>query len=374
MLPEQRAYIHAWVDGVTRGGYRAGIYCSGIAFHESSTVSVVTANDIRDNAGKRDIHFFVSNDQCAPSPGCVFPKPPPSPAASGVPFADAWQFAQSPRRPEMTAACRQTYARMAIAIRRASRRVGRAHRRGYRELGRSIARQDSLVFMKCSHPISEEEIQHAASLLRAGKLVAFPTETVYGLGANALDAEAVARIFAAKGRPHTSPIIVHVSSMEMARLVVSEWPKQAELLAAEFWPGPLTLVLKKQAAVPDLVTAGLDTVGVRMPAHPVAMALIAAAQIPVAAPSANRFTQLSPTTAEHVRQSLGARVDYILDGGACSVGIESTVLSLTGGLPVLLRPGGVSRRQIELMIGPVARQTRGLERGTSLAGHASATL
>jgi L-threonylcarbamoyladenylate synthase len=212
--------------------------------------------------------------------------------------------------------------------------------------------------MKCSHPISEEEIQHAASLLRAGKLVAFPTETVYGLGSNALDAEAVARIFAAKGRPHTSPIIVHVSSMEMARLVVSEWPKQAELLAAEFWPGPLTLVLKKQAAVPDLVTAGLDTVGVRLPAHPVAMALIAAAQIPVAAPSANRFTQLSPTTAEHVRQSLGARVDYILDGGACSVGIESTVLSLTGGLPVLLRPGGVSRRQIELMIGPVARQTQ----------------
>jgi Domain of unknown function (DUF1906) len=110
MLPEQRAYIHAWVDGVTRGGYRAGIYCSGIAFHESSTVSVVTANDIRDNAGKRDIHFFVSNDQCAPSPGCVFPKSPPSPVASGVPFADAWQLAQSPRRPEMTAACRQTYA------------------------------------------------------------------------------------------------------------------------------------------------------------------------------------------------------------------------------------------------------------------------
>ncbi len=110
MLPEQRAYIHAWVDGVTRGGYGAGIYCSGIAFHESSTVSVVTANDIHDNAGKRAIHFFVSNDECAPSPGCVFPQPPPAPADSGVPFADVWQFAQSPRRPEMTAACRQTYA------------------------------------------------------------------------------------------------------------------------------------------------------------------------------------------------------------------------------------------------------------------------
>jgi hypothetical protein len=110
MLPEQRAYIHAWVDGVTRGGYGAGIYCSGIAFHESATVSIVTANDIRENAGKREIHFFVSNDQCLPSPGCVFPEPPPGPAGSGVPFADAWQFAQSPRRPEMTAACQQTYA------------------------------------------------------------------------------------------------------------------------------------------------------------------------------------------------------------------------------------------------------------------------
>lgn len=110
MLAEQRAYIHAWVDGVTRGGYRAGIYCSGIVFHESSTVSVVTANDIRDHADKREIHFFVSNDQCAPSPGCVFPKPPPSAADSGVPFADVWQFAQSPRRPEMTASCQQTYA------------------------------------------------------------------------------------------------------------------------------------------------------------------------------------------------------------------------------------------------------------------------
>ncbi len=110
MLPEQRVYIHAWVDGVTKRGFRPGIYCSGIAFHESNTVSVITANDIRDNAGKRDIQFFVSNDQCAPSPGCLFPKPPPSPAESGVPFASVWQFAQSPRRPEMTASCRQTYA------------------------------------------------------------------------------------------------------------------------------------------------------------------------------------------------------------------------------------------------------------------------
>ncbi len=206
--------------------------------------------------------------------------------------------------------------------------------------------------------IAPEEIRHAASLLRAGKLVAFPTETVYGLGANALDVDAVARIFAAKGRPQTSPIIVHVSSMEMARRVVSEWPQPAESLAQQFWPGPLTLVLKKQTAVPDLVTAGLDTVGVRIPAHPIALALIAAAQIPVAAPSANRFTQLSPTTAEHVRQSLGDRVDYILDGGPCTVGIESTVLSLAGDHPVLLRPGGISRQQIEQAIGPIIQQTQ----------------
>lgn len=211
--------------------------------------------------------------------------------------------------------------------------------------------------MASAHIPSPAEIEHAASFLRAGKLVAFPTETVYGLGANALDAEAVARIFEAKGRPSTSPIIVHVGNMDMARRVVAEWPVAAQLLAQKFWPGPLTLVLKKQPAIPALVTAGLDSVGVRMPSHPAARALMEAAGLPIAAPSANRFTQLSPTTAEHVRQSLGDRVDYILDGGPCMVGIESTVLSLAGEVPVLLRPGGVSRAQIEAVIGPVARQT-----------------
>ena len=212
-----------------------------------------------------------------------------------------------------------------------------------------------------THVPSRAEIEHAAALLRAGKLVAFPTETVYGLGANALDAAAVGRIFEAKGRPASSPIIVHVSNIEMAREVVAEWPAAAHILAQTFWPGPLTLVLKKQAAVPALVTAGLETVGVRMPSHPVALALIEAAQIPIAAPSANRFTQLSPTTAEHVRAALGDRVDYILDGGPCMVGIESTVLSLADGVPVLLRPGGVSRQQIEAVIGPVAQQTKAPE-------------
>jgi L-threonylcarbamoyladenylate synthase len=200
---------------------------------------------------------------------------------------------------------------------------------------------------------SRANVEYAAGLLRAGKLVAFPTETVYGLGANALDGAAVARIFVVKGRPNTSPLIVHVSSMEMARIVAAQWPAAAQELAQKFWPGPLTLVLKKQSEIPHMVTAGLDTVGVRMPLHPVALALIATAQIPIAAPSANRFTQLSPTTAEHVREGLGDRVDFILDGGPCTVGIESTVLSLAESVPVLLRPGGISRQQIESVIGTV---------------------
>jgi L-threonylcarbamoyladenylate synthase len=209
------------------------------------------------------------------------------------------------------------------------------------------------------------EIAHAAQLLRTGRLVAFPTETVYGLGANALEAEPVARIYAVKGRPATSPLIVHVASIEMAKSLVADWPEIADHLARRFWPGPLTLVLEKrrgkpeeQSAIPDIVTAGLPTVGLRMPAHPVALALIEAAGIPLAAPSANRFTELSPTTADHVRRSLGGEIDYILDGGPCSVGIESTVLSLagtqSGSKPVLLRPGGISRTALQAVIGPMA--------------------
>ncbi len=139
----------------------------------------------------------------------------------------------------------------------------------------------------------------------------------------------------------------------MARELAAEWPEGAQKLAERFWPGPLTLVVKKKSAIPDIVTAGLPTVGLRMPAHPVALALLREAGVPVAAPSANRFTQLSPTTAEHVRRGLGGRVAYILDGGPCQVGIESTVVSLSGEVPVLLRPGGVSRSEIEEVIGPV---------------------
>ena len=206
------------------------------------------------------------------------------------------------------------------------------------------------------------EIERAAQFLRAGGLVAFPTETVYGLGANALDAEAVARIYAVKGRPGTSPLIVHVSSIEMAQSLVTNWPENANRLARRFWPGPLTLVLEKlvlekqlekQPAIPAIVTAGLPTVGLRMPAHPIALALIRAAGVPLAAPSANRFGELSPTTAGHVRRSLGSEVDFILDGGPCKVGIESTVLSLTEPRPILFRPGGISRTDLEAIVGPV---------------------
>ena len=197
------------------------------------------------------------------------------------------------------------------------------------------------------------EIERAAELLKAGRLVAFPTETVYGLGANALDAAAVGRIFEVKGRPRTSPLIVHVGSIEAARKLSAHWPKEAEKLARRFWPGPLTIVVPKSSAVPDVVTAGLSSVGLRMPAHPLAVALLEAAGIPLAAPSANRFTQLSPTTAEHVRQSLGDAVDMILDGGPCNVGIESAVVSLAGPRPRILRPGLISQTEIEETIGPV---------------------
>ncbi len=201
--------------------------------------------------------------------------------------------------------------------------------------------------------ISHQQIQAAAELIRQGRLVAFPTETVYGLGANALDAVAVARIYEAKGRPAGSPLIVHVASTEMAREVAAAWPETAAELAGRYWPGPLTLVLPKQARVPEIVTAGLETVGIRVPAHPVALALIREAGVPIAAPSANRFSGLSPTTAAHVRDSLGEAVDLILDGGSTDVGIESTVLSLAGLRPVLLRLGMVSQREIEDRIGPV---------------------
>ena len=197
------------------------------------------------------------------------------------------------------------------------------------------------------------EIKRAVSVLRAGGLVAFPTETVYGLGADARRSEAVQKIFAAKGRPPTNPLIVHVSGVAMGKLYAKEWPDTARRLAQRFWPGPLTLVLPRYRTIAAEVSAGLDTVGLRMPNHPLALELIQRFDGPIAAPSANRSNHLSPTTAQHVREELGDGVDLILDGGPCRVGIESTVLDLTGTRPVILRPGGITRAQIEKIIGPI---------------------
>ena len=200
-----------------------------------------------------------------------------------------------------------------------------------------------------------ETIARASEVIRQGGLVAFPTETVYGLGANALDAEAVARIFVAKGRPSTNPLIVHVPDAEAAKTVVAEWPEMAARLAERFWPGPLTLVLPKRAEVPDVVTGGGPTVAVRVPAHPVAQALLQAAGVPIAAPSANRSTQLSPTRAEHVLRGLNGRIEMLLDGGPTAGGLESTVLNLTTMPPRLLRPGLIAPADLEAVIGLVER-------------------
>jgi L-threonylcarbamoyladenylate synthase len=200
-------------------------------------------------------------------------------------------------------------------------------------------------------------IKDAAARIRAGGVVAFPTETVYGLGANALDAAAVAKIFELKGRPSTSPLIVHVDSTAMARDLVTEWPPLAEELAARWWPGPLTLVLPKNVlqrkpAIPDIVTAGLPTVGLRMPDHALALELIREAGVPIAGPSANRFSELSPTTAEHVRATFGDTVE-VLDGGPTRVGIESTVVAIEHGELKLLRAGMIALGDIEPMAAQV---------------------
>lgn len=204
-------------------------------------------------------------------------------------------------------------------------------------------------------PITPENLDRAAALLRDGAVVAFPTETVYGLGANAFDARAVARIFEIKARPAFDPLIVHVADEAMLERVAADIPPQARVLIENFWPGPLTLVLNKREQVPDLVTAGLPTVAVRMPAHPVAHALIERAGTPLAAPSANPFGYLSPTRAEHVARMLDARVDLIVDGGPSTHGIESTIVLLDPH-PTLLRAGAIPIEAIEASIGPLARE------------------
>lgn len=198
-------------------------------------------------------------------------------------------------------------------------------------------------------------IRRAAHLLNQGGVVAFPTETVYGLGADALNAEATARIFEIKQRPHFDPLIVHVWTPDQLSLLVTEIPAAAHALIDRFWPGPLTLVLPKTRQVPDIVTAGLPSVAVRMPGHPIALELLRQANTPISAPSANRFGCTSPTTAQHVLDQLGSRVDLIVDGGSCSVGIESTIVSLLEETPVLLRDGGIAAEEIERAIGPLRR-------------------
>ncbi len=199
-----------------------------------------------------------------------------------------------------------------------------------------------------------ESLLHAVQALRAGGTVVFPTETVYGLGARASDPAAVAKIFEIKRRPRFNPLIVHLPSRESLAMVAAEVPEAAQRLADAFWPGPLTLVLPKRPEIPDLVTAGLSTVGVRMPAHPVAIALLQSLGDPIAAPSANRFTRLSPTRIEHAREQLGEEVDCYLDGGPCSVGVESTIVGWIEGQATLLRKGGTPVETIEAVIGKLA--------------------
>lgn len=201
------------------------------------------------------------------------------------------------------------------------------------------------------------ELRRAAQILRAGGLVAFPTETVYGLGADAANEKAMARLYAVKRRPADHPVIVHFADAEKAFAWAREVPEAARKLAARYWPGPLTLILKRSAAAKDFVTGGQDTVGLRVPSHPVAQALLKEFSGGIAAPSANRFGLVSPTTAAHVRDDLGADVDLVVEGGASEVGIESTILDLSGPRPVLLRPGRVSKEDLEAVIGEILERT-----------------
>jgi L-threonylcarbamoyladenylate synthase len=202
------------------------------------------------------------------------------------------------------------------------------------------------------------EVQRAAAILKRGGLVAFPTETVYGLGADASSRDAVARLYSAKRRPADHPVIVHFASAEAAFAWARDIPQAARKLAARFWPGPLTLILRRAAGAGDFVTGGQDTVGLRVPSHPVAQALLAAFGGGIAAPSANRFGRVSPTTAAHVREDLGDDVELVLDGGPSEVGIESTIVDLSGGQPVLLRPGVISQAALEAALGCPILQKR----------------
>ncbi|NLG39315.1 MAG: threonylcarbamoyl-AMP synthase [Fibrobacter sp.] len=208
-------------------------------------------------------------------------------------------------------------------------------------------------------------VSEAAALLASGHIVAIPTETVYGLAGNALDPLALAKIFAAKGRPVFDPLIVHIADINSLDNVAQDIPEAAYTLARTFWPGPLTMVLPKKPCIPDLATSGLSTVAVRLPQHPIAQDIIRQAEVPLAAPSANLFKHVSPTTAEHVADQLGSKIDGIVDGGPCSVGVESTIISFQNEIPVILRPGAITPLMIESVIGKVI-----LKNSTSNPGEA----
>jgi len=201
-----------------------------------------------------------------------------------------------------------------------------------------------------------KDIGKAKNLLEQGELVGIPTETVYGLAGNALDENAVVKIFTVKDRPRFDPLIVHVASLEQARQLVDSFPDKAEKLASQFWPGPVTFLLKKKGVIPDLVTSGMNTVGIRCPDHPLTKSLLQSLSFPLAAPSANPFGYVSPTQPDHVHAQLGHRIKYILDGGACSVGIESTIIGFDSEIPTIFRLGGLSIEHIEKTIGPVDLQ------------------
>jgi len=202
--------------------------------------------------------------------------------------------------------------------------------------------------------LNDEQLDKVGHTLRHGGLAAIPTETVYGLAANALNGEAVSKIYEAKGRPSDNPLIVHISDIKQWAPLVESIPDSAMKLAKKFWPGPLTIILKKSALIPDRVSGGLDTVAVRMPAHPIARAVIEKAGVPLAAPSANTSGRPSPTTAKHVKDDLDGKIDFIIDGGACTVGVESTVITLVSDPPVLLRPGGITPKMLEGVLGSIS--------------------
>ena len=210
--------------------------------------------------------------------------------------------------------------------------------------------------------------EDAARILQNGGIVAIPTETVYGLAGNAYDAKALAKIFEAKKRPHFDPLIVHIAALEELSHVASEIPEMAKKLAEAYWPGPLTLVLPKTERIPELATSGLPTVAVRFPSHPIAQQIIRLAKVPLAAPSANLFQHVSPTSAEHVAEQLGELIDGIVDGGPCGVGVESTIVAFTEKTPVILRPGGITPEMIQKVTGSVSiRESKSNPKGPMLA-------